>query len=81
MATLHVRNVPAELHASVRELAARDRRSLNAQIVVLLEQAVQLRRSGDEAMAALERIRAVRLRDRGAGADQVVAWLRDDRDR
>ncbi len=32
--------LPAEVAAALRELAARERRSINAQIIVIIEQAV-----------------------------------------
>ena len=39
---LYVR-VPAELHARVRAFAAADRRTVNAEAIVLLEEAVTVR--------------------------------------
>lgn len=41
MATLTIRNVPDELHERLKERAERNRRSLNAETVLLLEQAVE----------------------------------------
>jgi hypothetical protein len=37
MATLTLKNIPDELHASLRESAERNRRSLNSEILVRLE--------------------------------------------
>jgi plasmid stability protein len=44
MQTLHVRGVPDELYNRLRELAQAKQRSLSAQVLLLLEEAV-----GDEA--------------------------------
>jgi len=41
MANLSLRDVPEELYQQIKEIAARERRSVNQQIVVLLERAVQ----------------------------------------
>lgn len=42
MATLTIRDVPDELHARLKERAERNRRSLNAEALLLLDQAVLL---------------------------------------
>jgi plasmid stability protein len=39
MATLTLKNIPEELHALLKDSAARNRRSLNSEILVLLEAA------------------------------------------
>jgi hypothetical protein len=41
MANLSLRDVPEELYQQIKEIAARERRSVNQQIVVFLERAVQ----------------------------------------
>ena len=46
MATLHVRNIPESLHDSLRRTAGKERRTLGAQIITLLEEALLLRRTG-----------------------------------
>ena len=38
MATLYVRNLPDDLYAKLQELAASQHRSINAQVITLLEQ-------------------------------------------
>lgn len=40
MATLTLKNIPDELHALLKESAARNRRSLNSEILVRLESAL-----------------------------------------
>ncbi|MCG3195858.1 MAG: hypothetical protein HUU16_08070 [Candidatus Omnitrophica bacterium] len=37
MPTLHVRNVPTELYDRIKELAERERRSISAEVITLLE--------------------------------------------
>lgn len=46
MATLYVRNVPPELYSEVKRWAAAAGRSVNAEIVEVLEQEAQRRRRG-----------------------------------
>ncbi|MGH2902612.1 MAG: FitA-like ribbon-helix-helix domain-containing protein [Solirubrobacteraceae bacterium] len=46
MATLYVRNVPAELYAELRRWAEAAGRSVNAEVLALLEREVAQRRSG-----------------------------------
>ncbi len=40
MATLYVRNVPGELHEALRKQARQNRRSVAAEVILLLEQCV-----------------------------------------
>lgn len=40
--------LPEELYAKIRALAERERRSINQQMVVMLEEAVETRRKDDE---------------------------------
>ncbi|MBG1259182.1 FitA-like ribbon-helix-helix domain-containing protein [Nostoc commune] len=41
MATLYVRNLPDDLYAKLQELAVSQHRSINAQVITLLEQALK----------------------------------------
>ncbi len=41
MNTLHVRSVPADLYRRIQSLASQQNRSLTAQVITLLEQAVE----------------------------------------
>ena len=50
MATLHVRNVPDELYEELRQLAEREGRSIGAEAVVLLRQALAERRGLHETL-------------------------------
>jgi len=93
VAVLHVRDVPDELYARLRELAQRQRRSLSAEVVVLLEDAsregetrrsqaqilADARRSQAQILADLDRLRASYRPP--VGAPDTTALLREDRER
>lgn len=82
MPELHVRNLSPELHERLREQAIADGRSMSAQAVALLQQALQP--VGDQPArqrAAIERLQEIRRRswlpEDGPPAEQLV---REDRD-
>jgi plasmid stability protein len=79
MATLHVRNVPEELYARIRLQAQSKNRSLSAEVIMLLDKALD----GRETQAALlDRIRRRRFfRPTAAGAPDTITLLRQDRRR
>ena len=80
MATLHVRSVPDDLYEQIRELARGGGRSLSAQVVALLEEAVQgqeTRRRQGEILARIRRRRLVP----PATARGSLDLLREDRAR
>lgn len=68
MATLTIKNVPDELYARLKRQAARNRRSLNNQVIVSLELALEAG-PGDEA-ALLEELRLLR--------ESSAVYLTDD---
>jgi plasmid stability protein len=79
MAILHVRNVPDALYARLRRRAATQRRSLSAEVVILLEWAVEeSERTSEEAMASIRRRRS--FDPAAVGAPDSTALLRQDRD-
>lgn len=55
MATLTIKNLPDEIYATLSEVAKRNRRSINGEAIVQLEQS--LRRSELDATVLLARIR------------------------
>lgn len=79
VATLHVRGVPDGLYDRVRKLAAARQRSLSAEIVQLLEQALTDEDLRAEQAALLESIRRHRYAP-PEGMNSVV-MLREDRQR
>ncbi len=80
MATLHVRNVPPDLYERLRQRAESQRRSLSAEVIVLLERAVAQAEVSPQ--ATLSAIRCRRIFDPApAGAPDSVQLLRQDRGR
>jgi len=79
MSTLHVRNVPDELYERLRQRAARQRRSLSAEVVVLLDQALE---QEEASVTLLREIRSRRAYSPElAGAPDSTRLLREDRER
>lgn len=82
MTELHVRNVPADLHELLKQRAASEGRSMSAQTVALLREALQSsadRRLGQR--AAIDRLTEIRRRSRlPAGASPAERLVREDRD-
>lgn len=75
LATLTVKNIPDNLYGRLREMAALHRRSINSQIIVCIERAVQVSRiPAGEVLT-----RARNLRRRMAGPPLTVAELLEDK--
>jgi plasmid stability protein len=81
MATLHVRNVPDELYERIRRRAARENRSLSAEVVALLDRATQ--RDPETESPLFERIRRrrQRIQEESGRFPSSVDLLREDRAR
>ena len=79
MSILHVRNVPQKLHARLRQRAEAQHRSLSAEVVTLLEWAVEeVDRSVE---VSLEAIRKRRFFEPAlVGAPDSTTLLREDRE-
>ena len=80
MSILHVRNVPQELYVRLKQRAETQRRSLSAEVVTLLEWAIEEvdRASG----MSLESIRRRRFFEPASvGAPDSTTLLREDRER
>jgi plasmid stability protein len=80
MATLHVRSVPDELYARIQELASARKRSLSAEVITLLEQALGEEKRLEQQPQLLAEIRRDRLVP-SPGAPDSVTLLREDRGR
>jgi plasmid stability protein len=77
MPILHVRNVPEDLYEHIKQQAAAQNRSLSAQVITLLERAVEgTSRSQDEILEGIRRRRFFRPAD--VGAPESAALLRED---
>jgi plasmid stability protein len=78
MPTLHVRNVPTEVYEALRARAAREGRSMNAEVIAILRRSLTSRRDPDDVIADLHRFRErVRL---PAEAPMPEDLIREDRD-
>ena len=82
MATLHVRNVPDDLYQKISGLAADRQRSIGAEVVMLLGDALRSQAVREERAQALNRIarRRGRLGNRFCASDSVEL-IREDRER
>ena len=80
MPILHVRNVPEELYDRLQRRAQEQRRSLSAEVITLLSQAVeQAGLSPENTLAAIRHRRSFRPAE--AGAPDSTTLLRLDRER
>jgi plasmid stability protein len=80
MATLHVRSVPEDLYKEVQKLAEERNRSLSAQVVTMLAQAVEDEKSRKAQTKALASIRRRRFAV-PKKAPSSLQMLREDRKR
>jgi plasmid stability protein len=80
MSILHVRNVPQDLYLRLKQRAETRRRSLSAEVITLLEWAIEeVDRSSE---LSLESIRQRRFFEpASAGAPDSTTLLREDRER
>ena len=81
MATLHVREVPDRLYEKLKKMAERENRSLTAQVVTLIEEALKNHDMDERSRKAFERIRATAKKYPLPEDTDVVAMIREDRER
>ncbi len=80
MATLHVRNIPESLYERLRQRAEAQNRSISAEVIVLLERALDDRRQNQaDVLADIRRRRFYN--PASYGAPDSVTLLREDRER
>jgi plasmid stability protein len=80
MAILHVRNVPQDLYTRLKQRAETQRRSLSAEVVTLLEWAVEeVDRASELSLESIRRRRY--FEPASVGAPDSTALLREDRER
>jgi plasmid stability protein len=77
MRTLTIKNIPDELYEQLKQRAAANRRSINSEVIVLIERAVGAPRFSPEAI--LEQ--ANRLREKTAGYMISEEEMRRDKER
>ena len=80
MPTLHVRSVPEDLYQEIQELAEARSRSLSAQVVIMLTQALEDEKSRQTQVKALASIRRRRF-SAPKKAPSSLELLREDRRR
>ncbi|MEH1907351.1 MAG: Arc family DNA-binding protein [Nostoc sp.] len=88
MATLYVRNLPDDLYAKLQELAVSQHRSINAQVITLLEEALktETQQTEEERRKNVPKLlEEMRLRREQLPTDiewpDSTAMIREDRDR
>ena len=80
MSILHVRNVPQDLYLRLKQRAETQRRSLSAEVITLLEWAIEEVERASE--LSLESIRRRRFFEPASvGAPDSITLLREDRER
>jgi len=82
MPTLHIRNVPVELYERLRAAAARNGRSLNAEVIVRLESTDETWRGNEQwwtEFEALSRRIAARIPPEFPTPEQMIREDRDSR--
>jgi plasmid stability protein len=78
MATLHVRNVPTELHESLRNRAALNGRSINAEVIEILGRGVETWRRNEQWWAEFEELTSrMRLPPDAPKPEDLIRWDRD----
>ncbi len=77
MATLTIKNIPTDLYERLKRYAARDRRSINNQVIVCLEQALTTARP--DADTILKEARTMRCKtSRHVLTDKVLARVKQE---
>ena len=83
MTILHVRGVPEGLHRKLKKRAKSSKRSLSAEVIILLNEVLEQEAKAqqlNEVIARIDRIRATTRRP-GKGKPTSVEMLREDRSR
>jgi plasmid stability protein len=79
MPVLHVRNVPQDLHTRLKERAETRQRSLSAEVITLLEWAIEeVDRASELSLESIRRRRS--FEPASIGAPDSIALLREDRE-
>lgn len=79
MPTLYVRDLPDDLHKRLRARAAREQRTLGAEVIVLLEESLKNEAIWERRSQALENI--ARRRRSSPRSSNSLELLREGRDR
>ena len=80
MTNITVKDIPDDLYARFKGVAQKERRSVNAEIIVAMDQRVQTVEQLEQRMAALQRINE-RRRRRPRNVVDSLALLHEDHER
>jgi plasmid stability protein len=80
MATIHVRDIPDDVYSALRERAGRSRRSMSAELRLILTEAVRPRPAVEDVVREIDRIRRTCSVERG-GRNFIDRALDRDRGR
>lgn len=87
MSTLHVRNIPDDLYEQIKQAAAKDNRSISAQVIDLLQLAIRQTEGAHQQEKVLHEIHRRRLKyetaahAKGYEYPDATELIRQDRDR
>jgi len=81
MASFTIRNIPDNLYLQLQEMAREDRRSINAEVIDMLEKAVQMRDLKKQRLSALEEIDRIRASQPDSSEQDTLEILREGRQR
>jgi plasmid stability protein len=78
MATLHVRNVPTELYEALRKRSALNGRSINAEVIDILDRGVERWRQDEHWLERFEALRGrMKLPPGAPKPEDLIRWDRD----
>ncbi len=81
MASITIRDIPDDLFERFKEMAREDRRSVNAEVIEVLDKAVQHRNLRAQRLRALEDLARIRESQPPSNAEETLAMLREARQR
>lgn len=81
MPTLYVRDFPDELHRRLRQQAEKEHRSLSAEVITFVEEALERRSLGEQRLQALKSIAERRANREFSPESETLGMLREDRNR
>jgi len=81
MASITIRDIPDDLFDRCKDMAREDRRSINAEVIDMLEKAVQMRDLKKQRLSALEEIDRIRASQPASSEQDTLDILREGRQR
>ncbi len=81
MPTIQIRDIPQDIYDKLVESAEKNRRSLTQEAVTILENVLVHEDSKTRKTNALKRLERMKHHFKGLSTDDIVAIVREDRDR